>query len=420
MTSGDWWVMLTAVLCALPCSVLGCFLVLRRMSLLGDAITHAILPGIVLAFVLTGSRGVSPMLAGAAAAGILTALLSGAINRWGKVDEGASLGLVFSTMFALGVVMLGWVPRTMDLDPGCVLYGIIEGVPFDTTLVLGFAVPKAALTLGIVTIAVLALVIVFFKELRIVCFDPQLATTLGISAAVVHYALLGSVATTAVASFEAVGSILVITMLVAPAATAQMLTDKLGTMVVVAAIVGILDAIVGHLLAVMLNSSVAGMMSVAAGIIFVTVALASPRHGVIGKIARRALLRLRIAEEDVLGTLYRNSEADQRLTITQSASLRTRRRLVKLAVWRLTRAGQISNSDGRLHLTEKGLVSARSVVRSHRLWEAFLAKHSSLPLDHLHDPSERVEHFITAPLQEELAREAGECADPHGKAIPPR
>ncbi|MGQ0626518.1 MAG: metal ABC transporter permease, partial [Phycisphaerales bacterium] len=173
--SYDLWVVATGVCCAVACGVLGCFLVLRRMSLLGDAISHAVLPGIAAGFLVWGRRGILPMLLGAGGAGVLTAGLSGVLSRYARVAEDAALGVVFTTLFALGVVMITFSASSVDLDPGCVLYGVIEMTPLDTVLVLGMEMPRAFAGLFICLLIAVVMVGVFFKELAIVSFDPGLA-----------------------------------------------------------------------------------------------------------------------------------------------------------------------------------------------------------------------------------------------------
>jgi manganese/zinc/iron transport system permease protein len=290
LTTADWWTMATAVVCCVSCGVLGCYLVLRRMSLMGDAISHAILPGLALAFLFTGSRDPLPMLLGAASVGVLTALLSAGLSKWGKVPEDAAMGVVFTTLFAIGVVLITFVARQVDLDPGCVLYGLIELVAFDTRTIFGIAMPKAFIELSLLLLVILTLLSLFSKELRIVCFDPALATSMGISAALVHYGLMTMVAATSVLSFEAVGSILVIAMLVAPGATAQLLTDKLGRMLWWSAALAATSACLGYVLAVHWNTSVAGMIASVSLGMFLLACIAAPRYGVLGR-----LLRLRRA-----------------------------------------------------------------------------------------------------------------------------
>lgn len=284
--SDDIWTVATAACCSMACGVLGCFLVLRRMSLLGDAISHAILPGLAVAFIVTGSREPWAMLGGAMIVGVLTALLSNGLNRWGRVPEDASMGVVFTTLFALGVILITLGARNVDLDPGCVLYGLIEFVPFDTVRLAGHEIPRSFLWLGAALAVNVGLITVFYKELKIVCFDPYLATTMGISATAVHYGLMTAVAATSVASFEAVGSILVIAMLVAPGATAQLLTDRLSRMLGWSAAIGALCAVAGYALAVWLNTSVAGAIATVSLAVFVLAVFAAPRHGVIAQRVR--------------------------------------------------------------------------------------------------------------------------------------
>lgn len=433
LTADDWWVIATAVVGNIACALVGCFLVLRRLSLLGDAISHAILPGLAAAFLLTGTRNPFAMMLGALAAGALTAVMSAGLARTGKVSEDSSLGVVFTTLFALGVLMITWVAHDVDLDPGCVLYGLIEFASLDTVKVLGVEMPRALAWLGVVMMVNLTVVTVFFKELKIVAFDPYLATTMGINAAVVHYGLMTLVAGTTVAAFESVGSILVVTMLVAPAATAHLLTDRLSRMLVIASALGATAAVIGYLLALHWNTSVAGMMSVAAGVQFALAALAGPRYGYAARTIRRVELAFSIAKEDVLGILYRLHErAGDGVAVAggggRVASLMTAREvtrataspvLARLAAWRLRSAGLVEREGLAMHLTAAGLARAKSVVRSHRLWETYLSKKLGLPEDHVHDPSERVEHYISAEMQQRLGREVGGATDPHGREIPP-
>ena len=285
-TADDWWTLATAVVCSVCCALPGCFLVLRRMSLLGDAISHAILPGLAVAFFVTGSREPLSMLIGAAGVGVLTALLSTGLSSWGRVPEDAAMGVVFTTLFALGVILITLAARQVDLDPGCVLYGLIEFTAFDTRTVAGIEMPKAFVELSVLLLALLGLMGLFWKELRIVSFDPALATSMGINAALVHYGLMTVVAATSVMSFEAVGSILVVAMLVTPAATAQLLTDRLGRMLWWSGAIAAASACIGHALAVRWNTSVAGMIASVSLVLFMVACIAAPRHGAMARLWR--------------------------------------------------------------------------------------------------------------------------------------
>lgn len=425
LRADDLWVIATGSLAAASCGVLGCFLLLRRLSLLGDAISHAVLPGLALAFMLTGTRDALPMLAGALVAAMLTAGLSEALPRLTRVAPDAALGIVFSAFFALGVILIEYAARNVDLDPGCVLYGLIEFTPFDTITVAGIEIPRAFATLLVIALIDFVLVAVFYKELKLAAFDPALATAMGFSAALIHYGLITLVAGTVVASFEAVGSILVITMLIAPGATAQMLTDRLSVMLVIAAGVGVASAAIGYWLSLELNTSTAGMMSVVAGAIFSLAVVFSPRHGLLARLARRIPLALRIEREDVLGQLFRDKELGHATPGAALANSHTGRRsarlLRRLALASLRRRGLIrrEGATGAYTLTAVGAELARDLVRGHRLWETYLAQRMGLPSDHVHEPSHAAEHYLTPEMREQIRHEvADEGTDPHGRRIP--
>jgi manganese/zinc/iron transport system permease protein len=423
LNSADVWVIATAICCNVACGVLGCYLVLRRMSLLGDAISHAILPGLALAFILSGSRSIGPMLLGAMITGVLTALLSALLTRWGRVPEDAAMGVVFTSLFALGVVLITRFASSVDLDPGCVLYGLIEFVPLDTVSIAGRDVPRAFINLSAVMLVDLVLITLFFKELKIVAFDPYLATTMGISAGLVHYGLMTAVAATTVAAFESVGSILVVAMLIAPGATAHLLTDRLSRTLLLAAGSGAISAIVGYLLALYWNTSVAGMMSVVAGAQFALAALLAPRHGYVARLLRQAALAVRIVQEDILGMLYRWTEAGRRDALSRRDVLAAvgGGSAARLGLRLLAARGRVRRvPPAAFELTPSGLERARGLVRSHRLWERYLEKHLGMPLDHLHAGAARMEHFVSGPIEDSLAGEFADAPDPHGRRIPPR
>lgn len=431
--SYDTWVVVTGALCAASCALLGSFLVLRKMSMMGDAISHSVLPGLAAAFLLTGERTSLAMFLGAVVVGILTALLTQWVQSYGRVDRGASMGVVFTTLFAVGLIMIVQAADRVDLDPGCVLYGAIELVPIDTIQFVGFTVPRAAATLAIVLLINIAVVGFFYKELKITSFDPALATTLGINASMMHYLLMTLVAVTTVASFEAIGSILVIAMLIVPAACALLLTDRLGVMILLAVAVGVACSAIGHASAIAvppalglgdLSASTSGMMAVTAGTIFAVAILLAPRHGLLAKWLSLWLLRLRVVREDVMGLLYRLEEIEHRRPITldvreMTTHLERSTLLMRIALMHLTRKGYIQRPVNAVALTEAGRRRAVSIVRSHRLWESYLHEQASLPADHVHGPAERLEHITDPQLREALAEAVpARDFDPHGRPVP--
>ena len=267
----------------------GCFLVLRKMSMLGDAITHAVLPGIAVAFYVTESRSSLPMFVGAILVGILTTLLTEWIRGFGGVDEGASMGVVFTSLFALGLLIMRQTAHTVDLDPNCVLFGKIELTPLDRIAIGRWEVPRAAAVLAVIVILNAGFVFLFFKELMLTSFDPALATSMGFSARWIQHGLMVLVSVTAVACFESVGSILVVAMFVVPAASAYLLTDRLGWMLAIAVVLAAASSFFGHVLASELpmllgypQTTTAAMIAVASGMIFTIAFLFAPRTRCVG------------------------------------------------------------------------------------------------------------------------------------------
>lgn len=291
----DTWIVVVGALCAVACALPGCFLVLRGMSMMGDAISHAVLPGLALGFLLTGSRASLPMFVGAAVVGVLTAVFTQWISQFGRVDRGAAMGIVFTTLFALGLVLIVQAADRVDLDPGCVLYGAVELTPIDVAFeaeLFGIVleVPRAVVTLSAVLALNLILILVLYKEFNLSSFDPELANTCGINASLMHYLLMSMVAVTTVASFEAVGSIIVIAMLVVPGATAYLLTRRLSMMLLLSGAFGILSAFLGHLGALTVPSwfgfdstSTSGGMAVATGVLFTLTWVFAPQEGLVSR-----------------------------------------------------------------------------------------------------------------------------------------
>lgn len=451
----DGWIIATGVLCAAAAALLGNFLVLRRLSLLGDAISHAVLPGLAAAFFLTGSRNSLPMFVGAVLVGVLTAFLTEWIRGIGKVDEGAAMGVVFTSLFALGLVLIVRAADHVDLDPGCVLYGAIEMTPLDTTPLAGIEVPRATIMLGIVAAIDAAFLLLFFKELKVSSFDPELSTSLGIDARWMHYLLMTLVAVTAVASFESVGNILVVAMFVVPPAAAYLLTDRLGVMIAWSVVIAAIAAAGGHFAAVTVptwfglrSTTTAGMMATVAGGLFLLAAAFGPRHGVVVRFVRHRVLAWQILEDDVLALLYRIEEngpddaprRDRRVPAPTAKELRplllSDPLSLRLVLARLRWLGQIDQIAPKhaaepatptglaltptgLALTLTGRSRAQNLVRSHRLWEEYLTSRAGLDTGRIHDKAERFEHFTDPRLRERLDKETdAPRIDPHGKPIP--
>ncbi len=436
----DGWIIVVGSLCALASALLGNFLVLRRLSLMGDAISHSVLPGIAAAFLFTGTRGSVVVLIGAASMGLLTVWLTELIRRYGKVEESAAIGVVFTSLFAVGLIMIVRAGDSIDLDPSCVLYGSLEMITLDSRKVdtpLG-AIPQVVLTLGTVCLLNALFVIAFFKQWQISTFDPLLSQAQGISPTWFHYILASLVAITCIASFEAVGNILVVAMLVVPASTAFLLSKRLSRMVLLSAILGIASAVIGHLLARFLpvafgfkSVNSAAMMAVASGLFLLLAVIASPKAGVLVRLIEHRSVARKIIGEDILALLYRHSERmagtdDKRSNQADLPAMDIANQL-KIPLQRvhsvasdLVREGLVTTPQASVALTDRGHRIAQNLIRSHRLWEQYLSVEVSASDARLHAQAESLEHFTNSSLRDKLDAETGQSAlDPHGRNIPP-
>jgi manganese/zinc/iron transport system permease protein len=304
--NADFIIILTAVLVAIPCALLGTLLVLRQMAMMGDAISHAVLPGIVIAFFISESLGPLTSLVGAGIFGLLTAVLVEALRNTGRVKEDSSIGIVFTALFALGVFLVSKFARDVHLDLNHVLYGEIAFSPLNVLhigeLDLG---PRSLWTLGVVTVLAVGLVLLLYKELKIATFDPGLAAAIGLSPVLVHYLLMGAVSITTVGAFDSVGAILVVAFLIVPPGTAYLLTERLSSMMLLSVALGIGSAVLGYYLAAALDVAIAGMMAVVAGGFFMLALLLSPSRGLIANLFRQRRNRRSFARDLLLAGLER-------------------------------------------------------------------------------------------------------------------
>ncbi|MNZ71139.1 Manganese transport system membrane protein MntB [compost metagenome] len=290
----DFWIILTGTLVAASCGVLGCFLVLRKMAMVGDAISHSVLPGIAIAFLISSSRDSFLMLIGAAVLGLVTVFLIQALQQ-GGLQSDASIGIVFTALFAIGVILISRNAAHIDLDLDCVLFGEIAYVQWDTLIWNGYDLgPIAVWMLGGTLLIVLVVIGLFYKQFKLCAFDPALAAALGIPVALFHYLLMGLVSLSTVASFESVGAILVVGMLIVPASTAYLLTDRLSMMLLYSVLIGAVSSAGGYYVAKWLDASIAGCMISVAGLLFLLAFFFSPQHGLVARFSKRR--RLKTAE----------------------------------------------------------------------------------------------------------------------------
>ncbi len=282
MISYEGWILITGALVGITCGIVGAYLILRRMAMMADAISHTVLLGIVLAFLITQSMEGMHMLIGAALAGLLTTFLVQWFHSKG-VQHDASIGVVFTSLFAIGVILISTSVGNVHLDVQHTLMGEIAFIPFNTTTVFGLEIPVATLMLVIVLIIVLAFILLLYKEWKLLAFDSALALSLGLPVMFLHYLFMGLVSITTVASFDAVGAIMVVAMLITPAAAAYLWTERLSVMIVLSALFGAVSAISGYYVAYWIDSSISGSMAMMTGVVFIISFVFSPSHGLLSK-----------------------------------------------------------------------------------------------------------------------------------------
>ncbi len=393
-----------SMLVGTACGVIGCFVVLRGMALVGDALSHSVLPGVVLAFMVAGT-GPLAMFIGAMSAGIVTSVLINTIENNSRIKGDAAIGLVFTVLFAIGVILISALPRGTHFDLKCFLFGN------------PLAVGQADLwMMVIVATVVCAAVVLLFHPLRTASFDPVMAASIGINPKVAHYVVMILLAATVVASLQAVGIIMVVAMIIAPGATAYQWTDRLGVMLLLAAVIGTFSTGLGFVVSFWQNWPSGPAMTVVAGGLFIFSMLFSPRYGTVAAAITKRRNALHIAREDFLKSLARMPDhiaTDEQLV--ESTGI-TRQRVAALGRKLVGKNLVESLGGGRYRLSAAGNEFAHGLLRTHRLWESLLHE-TGIDEAQVHPLAERLEHAHE--LADVLDKKLGAPeTDPHGKRIP--
>jgi len=352
-------IQLIASVVAAACAIPGVFLVLRRMAMMSDAISHAILLGIVLAFFVIPDISSPILIIGAALSGVLTVTLVELLNKTGLVKEDAAIGLVFPVLFSIGVILIARYAWNVHLDVHSVLLGELAFAPFDRLLLFGHDIgPKSLYVMGTILFLNLILITLFYKELKIVTFDAGLAAALGFSPGLIHYGLMSLVSVTAVGAFDAVGSILVVALMIAPPAAAYLLTDNLSKMIIISVLLGVISSVSGFWLAILLDANIAGAMATMAGLLFVIVYLFAPDRGIIAVARRRFRQRWEFAGKMLAIHLLNHEGAKDEERESQiehlEENLRWKEAFAKRVVSYSADNGFVLVSGGRLILTDLG------------------------------------------------------------------
>lgn len=313
MTNAQFEIQLIASLVAIACAIPGTFLVLRKMAMISDAISHSILPGIVVGFFITQDLNSPLLILLAAITGVLTVVMVEKIQQTKLVKEDTAIGLVFPALFSIGVIMIAKYANDVHLDIDAVLLGELAFTPFDrlyySDMDLG---PKSLWVIGIILTFTLGLLFAFYKELKISTFDAGLATSLGFSPAILHYGLMSVASVTTVGAFDAVGAILVVALMIAPAATAYLLTTNLKKMIALACFFGVFSAISGYWAANYLDASIAGSIATMLGLVFLAVYLFAPSKGLFAVLYREKQQRLEVSLITFILHLTNHTEVEER------------------------------------------------------------------------------------------------------------
>ncbi|GJM36182.1 MAG: hypothetical protein DHS20C18_51830 [Saprospiraceae bacterium] len=391
----------------LMCGVLGCFIVLRNMSLVGDALSHAILPGVVFAYMIVGYSALG-FFTGAVLAGLVTAVGITWIQHNVRTKNDAAVGIVFTAMFSIGVMGISWISKNagVHLDLKDFLFGNVLGVA-DTDLYLT----------GIITLYVLLSIAVFYRYLFVTTFQPVIAETMGISVKLIHYFLMLLLSFAVVASLQTVGVILVVAMLITPASTALLLSDKLRWVIVLAGIIGLLSAIVGLLLAIIFETTPGPAMAVTATFFYLIAVFFAPNRGLLFQYFHRKRLGHKIKLEDLLKQAFRLQgkgeltlpKLEERLGIKGIRLQNLINSLRKKGLWQ----------KGQIALSPQGMKQGNRMVRAHRLWETYLVNQIGLSAEQIHEEAEKYEHLLSDEMLDEVDQVLGfPTIDPHGSPIP--
>ena len=355
MSSAQLEIQLIASLVAIACAIPGTFLVLRKMALISDAISHSVLPGLVIGFFITHDLGSPLLILMAALSGVLTVVLVEFIQKTKLVKEDTAIGLVFPALFSIGVIMIAKNANDVHLDIDIVLLGELAFAPFDRLMINGLDIgPKSLWLIGVVLIITLGLLAAFYKELKLSTFDVGLATTLGFSPVLIHYGLMSVASVTIVGAFDAVGAILVIALMIAPAATAYLLTNDLKKMLWLSIVFGVFCAISGYWLAHFLDASISGSMTTVLGLLFFFTYLFSPDRGLISVLYRNKQQEKEVMLLTFLLHLNNHSEIEERHVNHLNEHINWRSVQSKSVVDLAEKNNMITIENQIISLTEKG------------------------------------------------------------------
>jgi manganese/zinc/iron transport system permease protein len=413
-------VLLGASLLGVTGGVLGCFALLRRQSLLGDALAHAALPGICVGYLLTRSKDPAPLFVGALVAGLIGSLTILVITRNSRIKQDSAIGMVLSVFFGVGIVLLTYIQK-LPLGNQSGLDHFLFGQA--ATLL-----PRDIRVMAVMALTVLLVTALLFKELKLLCFDRDFADAIGLPSRRLEFLLTTLLVVVVVVGLQTVGVVLIVATLITPAAAARQWTERLSVMLVLAALIGGASGAVGALLSASVPNLPTGPVIVlSASAVLIVSLLFAPRRGLVWVALEERRVARRIRRENLLKDLYAWGErrpgrwADPvPASVVMGLRGQSGTQLTRTAR-RLRARGMLAQSPDGMQLTDRGLRAAEDVVRKHRLWELYLTRRLELPSDHVHRDADTMEHALTDEAVSALEEVLGHPeTDPHGRPIPPR
>lgn len=405
-------VMLGTALLGATAGTIGTFAVLRRRALVGDMLSHAALPGVCLAFLLMQSRNFVGLSLGALATGLAGIVAVAVITRWTRTKEDAAIGIVLSVWFGAGMVLLSVAQRqTVGYPAGLNAYLLGEAAGIGR---------RDVQIIAAVAVACLVIVSLFYKEFKLLSFDTDFATAQGWPALALDLVMMGTLAVVTIVGLPICGVILMAALVILPGASARFWTNRLGRLLVIAAVAGAAAGAIGTFLSSPLPKQWLGVelfdtskyppgpLIVLTGATFFLVSmLFAPQRGILASGLAELRLRRRIAREHLLRALYEISESrlptlpavDEKELLAQRA---WQRWWMNWQLFRLRSRGWIERMNGSVRLTQAGLAAAAEVTRTHRLWEMFLVESAGIAADHVDRDADDVEHMLPKPLIREL------------------
>jgi manganese/iron transport system permease protein/iron/zinc/copper transport system permease protein len=406
--------LLAGSLVAIVCAVIGCYVILRRMAFLGDALSHAMLAGVTAGYlfmkiVFNKDTHVAAMLIGSLLAGMVTVVLISFVSRISRIKEDTAIGIMYTGVFAFGGLLASYFSDKIHID----LYHFVIGQSVLTVR------DSEIWLIAIVTALVLALVLLFARQLRITSFDPVMAASLGISVVMYEYLLTACTSLVVVGGVQLVGVILVVGMLVTPAATAYLISDRLNRMQCLAALFGFTSILGGLYVSTWIGNAATGPMIVFFSTLqFVAVLVLAPRYGILADWMRRRAMVPQPLVEDVLGCMRKSGDEQAVTMATFNKYVEATPKQIQKALRWLDRRDLVTESSGQYRMTEEGKQEARRLLRAHRLWESYL-NHVGLPSDELHKQAHVLEHLHDEETVDYLDDKLGHpLEDPHGAEIP--